>query len=122
MLQRMASKVKLTMKDLAEELGLSVSVVSRVLSGKGEDYRISEHTQELVRKTAKKRGFTINQVARGLRLKRTQTIGLVIPDISNSFFSMIARAIENAARRGGYSTIFCDAENDVEVEQKHFRH
>ena len=106
------------MKDLASELGLSVSVVSRVLNGKANEYRISEKTQVLVQETATKLGFSVNQLARGLRLQKTSTIGLIIPDISNSFFSAIAQSVENAARRRGYSTILCDTENDALVEKQ----
>ena len=114
----MNDKPKLTMKDLAAELGLSISVVSRVLNGKANEYRISEATQALVHEAAEKNGFTVNQLARSLRLQKTSTIGLLIPDISNSFFSMIARAVENAARRRGYSIILCDTENDTLVEKQ----
>ncbi|MCF6284109.1 MAG: LacI family transcriptional regulator [Candidatus Hydrogenedentes bacterium] len=106
------------MKNLADELEISVSVVSRILSGKGAAYRISEETQKRVQETAAKRGFTVNQLARGLRLQRTHTIGLLMPDISNSIFSMIARSAEKAFRRNGYSTILCDTANDGEVEKQ----
>lgn len=106
------------MKDLGAELGLSVSVVSRVLNGKAAEFRIREETQQLVREAATRHGFSVNQVARGLRLQRTYTIGLLIPDISNSFFSKIAQSVESAARRQGYSIILCDTENDEEIEQE----
>ncbi len=106
------------MKFLAEELDISVSMVSRVLNGKAKEYRISEKTQQLVQEAAEKHGFMVNEVARGLRLQRTNTIGLLMPDISNSIFSMIARSVENTFRRNGYSTILCDTANDAEVEQK----
>ena len=114
----MNDKPKLTMKDLASNLGLSVSVVSRVLNGKADEYRISEKTQQTVHEAAKEYGFSINQLARSLRLQKTSTIGLLIPDISNTFFSLIARAVESAARQRGYSIILCDTENDTELEKK----
>ncbi len=114
----MKSTHKPTMKDLAREVGLSVSVVSRVLNGKAADYRISEQTQRLVREAATKHGFSVNQIARGLRLQKTKTIGLLIPDISNNFFSSIARTVENAARRRGYAIVLCDTEDDEQVEQE----
>lgn len=105
------------MKSLADELGISVSMVSRVLNGKGKEFRISEETQRLVEEVAAKRGFMVNELARGLRLQRTKTIGLLMPDISNSIFSMIARAVESFFRRNGYSTILCDTVNDATIEQ-----
>ena len=113
----MKTHAKVTMKDLAQETGLSVSVVSRVLNGKATDYRIREETQRLVQDTASRLGFSVNRVARGLRLQRSHTIGLIIPDISNSFFSKIARSVEKSARSMGYSTILCDTENDEELER-----
>lgn len=106
------------MKVLAEELGISVSMVSRILNGKGREFRISEETERLVKEVAAKRGFMVNELARGLRLQRTKTIGLLMPDISNSVFSMIARAVESVFRRNGYSTILCDTVNDAEIEQR----
>ena len=114
----MGSTPKLTMKMLADELELSVSVVSRVLNGKADAYRISTGTQSLVREAALKHGFSINQLARGLRLQKTSTIGLLIPDIANSFFSMTAREVEKLARHHGYSIILCDTENSETVEQQ----
>jgi LacI family transcriptional regulator len=109
---------KVTMKDLAEDLGISVSMVSRVLNGKCKEYRISEATRIRVEEAAARKGFTVNQLARGLRLQRTNTIGLLMPDISNSIFSMIARAVEDVCRRRGYMTMLCDTANDVEVEKR----
>jgi len=106
------------MKDIADEVGLSVSVVSRVLNGKADEFRIRTETQESVRKVAHRRGFSVNQIARGLRLNKSHTIGLLIPDISNSFFAKIARSVENFARRKGYSTILCDTENDEDIEKE----
>ena len=114
----MALPAKPTMKDLAREVGLSVSVVSRVLSGKAPAYRISEQTQTLVREVAARHGFSVNQLARGLRLQKTRTIGLLIPDISNSFFSLIARTVENVARKQGYAIVLCDTEDDESIEQE----
>lgn len=113
----MKSKNKVTMKDLANELGLSVSVVSRALSAKPGTFRISDTTLQAVREAAKERGFTPNQLARGLRLRKSHTIGLLIPDISNMFFSDVARSVENCARRRGYSIILCDTENSEEIEK-----
>lgn len=106
------------MKSLAEELGISVSMVSRILNGKGKEFRVSQETERLVKEVAAKRGFMVNELARGLRLQRTKTIGLLMPDISNSIFSMIARSVERFFRRNGYSTILCDTVNDSEVEQR----
>lgn len=105
-----------TLKSIAQNLGLSVSTVSRVINGKSVRYRISKETEELVLQAAKDLSYTPNQLARGLRLKRTHTIGYIIPDISNPFFSSIAKSVEKSARRFGYSILLCDSEESTDIE------
>ena len=82
-----------TLQRIADQSGLSVTTVSRVLSGQASRYRISKATEIAVRKLAKESSFVPNQLARSLRLKKTLTIGLVIPDISNPFFAGIAHQV-----------------------------
>ena len=110
-----------TLKKIAAESGVSVPTVSRVLSGKGERYRISQTTIELVNRIAKELNYTPNFLASSLRLKRTFTLGLIIPDISNPFFSSLARSVEKATRRGGYSIILCDSEETTKIEIESFK-
>lgn len=106
------------MKDLADRLGLSVSVVSRALNGKAREYRISEETEKAIRAEAARLGFSVNRLARSLRLKKTLTVGLLVPDISNNFFSTVAQSVEDTARRRGYSIILCDTKEDEEIERE----
>lgn len=113
----MNPKKSVTLKDLADALDVSVSVVSRVLSGKAKEYRISDDTEKAVRVEAKRRGFSVNHLARSLRLKKTRTVGLLVPDISNSFFSTIAQSVESVARKRGYSVILCDTEGNEDIER-----
>lgn len=108
---------KFTMRDLADELGISVSIVSRVLSNQSSKYRISEITEQAVFDAARKHHFRPNRTASGLRLQRTMTLGLIFPDISNPFFAMIIRHIAIKAREGGYSVIICDSEENLAIEQ-----
>ena len=82
----MIQKQQITLKYIADKLNISASTVSRVLSGQAKQYRISKKTEEAVLSEAKRLDFSPNQLARGLRLKKTHTLGLVIPDISNPFF------------------------------------
>jgi len=105
-------------RDLAEVLGLSTTTVSRVLNGKAKSYRISEKTQERVHKAAKDYNYLPNKLARGLKLSKTDTIGLIIPDISNPFFSDIAFHIEREAHSKGYSLILCDSNEDSNMEKE----
>ena len=116
----MAHKQNVTMKDIAERLDLSVSVVSRVLNGKSSEYRISAETERNIREEARKLGFSVNQLARSLRLKKTQTIGLLVPDISNNFFSNVAQSVERTARKRNHSIVLCDTAEDQEIERKSF--
>jgi LacI family transcriptional regulator len=105
-------------KELADLLGFSVTTVSRVLNGKDKDYRISEITRDKVLKAARNYNFVPNKLARSLKLDKTETIGLIIPDISNPFFADIAKSIEAEARNKGYSIIFCDSMDNIETEEK----
>jgi len=104
--------------DLAARLSLSVTTVSRVLNGKSEAYRISTATREKVLAAASAYNYHPNRIARGLRLDKTETIGLIIPDISNPFFASIAKIIEVEARSKGYSIILCDSLDDVNTEEE----
>ncbi len=112
----MAAPARTTLKYIAQQLGLSATTVSRVLSGQARQYRISKRTEAAVRRLAKEVNFSPNRVARGLRLKRTESIGLVIPDISNPFFAGIAREIALGARHCRYSVIVCDSQESEELE------
>lgn len=105
-------------KQLADLLGLSVTTVSRVLNGKDKDYRISEKTRDRVLLAATNYNFVPNKLARSLKLDKTETIGLIIPDISNPFFADIAKSIEKTARKKGYSIILCDSSDTIEIEQQ----
>lgn len=108
---------KTNLKTIAQDLGLSVGTVSRVLNGKAKEYRISDQTVDLVLKYASKSGYTPNLIAKGLRDSKTYTIGLVIPDIANPFFSIMAKNIEKAASIANYSIILVDAEENIEREK-----
>jgi len=112
----MGDKKTASLKSIAAELGISVSVVSRVLSGKARQYRISEKTEKRVQDEADRLGFSPNLIASSLRLKKTHTIGLIIPDISNNFFSSVARFVTIEARKRGYSIILCDSQGDDQTE------
>jgi LacI family transcriptional regulator len=105
-----------SLKSLAAELGVSAATVSRVLSGQAERHRISIATRERVVVAARACGLVVDQLARSLRLRRTMSIGLVIPDISNPFFAQLARQIERRARHHGYSVLIADSEEDGRVE------
>lgn len=107
-----------TLKSIAERTGTSVSTVSRVLNGCARRFRISDKTEQRVLAMARELDFTPNLLAKGLRLRRTHTIGLVIPDIANPFFAAIASAVAREVRSREHSILLCDTQEDTgrEVE------
>ena len=107
-----------TLKDIAKETGVSVSTVSRVLSG---DKAISAQTQKLVRRAAKKMGYRVNTVARSLKMSRTYTVGFVCPEITNEFFMKIAKGVEQELKKKGYSMIICNSNENVKDEERSLR-
>ena len=113
----MKKKTVTGIRDLAEIIGVSVTTVSRVLNGMAEKYRIGEATKNRVIEAAKEYNYIPNKLARGLKLTKTETIGLIIPDISNPFFADIAQSIEREARAKGYSLILCNSSDNPAVEK-----
>jgi len=109
----------MTISDIAKKAGVSVSTVSRVINNKGGKYRISQSTQNLINSIATELNYTPNQLARGLRLKKTHTIGLVVPDISNPFFAHVTRIIQTELYKLGYTLIVCNTDENQgrEIEQ-----
>ncbi len=108
-----------TLNDISRRSGISVSTISRVLNGKAAKFRIAKETVQLILKIAEDLNYRPNQLARGLRLKKTHTLGLIVPDISNPFFAYITRNIQRAAHKLGYSLIVCDTDDNLECEIEH---
>ncbi len=103
---------------MAKTLGASVTTISRVLNGLGEQFRISKKTIELVTTTADKLNYRPNNIAKGLRLKKSSTIGLILPDITNTWFAQLALGIEKEARKHHYNIFLCNSNDDIKVEKK----
>lgn len=102
-----------TQKQLAAQLGLSPSTVSRALAN---DPRISHATRRRVAEVAQELGYQPNLLAAGIRTGITMTIGLVVMDITNPFYSQLARGVEDCAYEHGYSVILCDSDFDLARE------
>lgn len=109
---------KASLKDIAESLGVSKALVSLVLNGKGDERGINAATQEKVKQKAKELNYIPNQYARGLRIGRTNTIGVIVPDISNTFYGILCKAIEKEAYSKGYNLIISNTYEDVHKEKK----
>jgi LacI family transcriptional regulator len=106
-----------TLKQIAKDLNISVSTVSRILNGKGKEARISDATVASVLKYAEEVGYSPNLIAKGLQASQTFTIGLMVPNIANPFFALMAKNIEKWASKAQYSIILVDSDEDVEKEK-----
>jgi len=103
-----------TIKDVAKLAEVHPSTVSRVIN---DDSRISEKTKNKVLLIIKKLGYTPNAIARGLKIKRTYTLGMLIPDITNPFFAEIARGVEDAANKNNFNVILCNTDDKLKKER-----
>ncbi|MCY6482913.1 LacI family DNA-binding transcriptional regulator [Clostridium aestuarii] len=105
-----------TIKDIAKELNISIATVSKALN---DSYDISDKTKDKVRKTAKKMNYKPNAIAQGLVTNKTNTIGLIIPDITNPFYPEIARGVEEKLNEHGYNVFLCNSNWEVKREKKY---
>ncbi|WP_346238732.1 LacI family DNA-binding transcriptional regulator [Niabella insulamsoli] len=103
---------QLSIKDIARLAGVVPSTVSFVINGKEKEMRISEEMAKKIRKIIKDTGYIPNKSAASLRTGKTHVIGLIVENISNRFFSMLAKAIEDIAYDVGYRLVYCSTEND----------
>ena len=110
-----------SLKDIAEKLNLSQTTVSWVLTGNGDRRGISKPTQDLVMKCAVEMNYQPNLIARSLNLGKTKTLGLIIPSISDFFYSSIAREIERNASNNGYSLMIASSESKPDKEENLLR-
>lgn len=100
-------------KDVAQRAGVSVATVSRVLAGR---IRVSETARERVLEAVQALDYRPDLAARRLRSRRTDTIGLIVSDIRNPFFTEISRAVEDVAYQHRMRVILCNADEDPEKE------
>jgi LacI family transcriptional regulator len=102
-----------TISEVAKEANVSRATVSHVINN---TRFVSEETRQRVEQAINELGYRPNVLARSLRLGETLTLGLILPDSSNTFFAEIGRSIENAAFESGYNVIFCNSDEDPEKE------
>ena len=105
-----------TIKQIAQELGISASTVSRAINGKSV---VKEETRQMVLETARKYAYTPNEIARSLQKSSTKTIAVVLPDISETFFGTIVNEIDRVVARQGYMLLLADTHEKVEKEQRY---
>jgi|SRR5579862_1940324 len=104
-----------TIKDIARLANVSVATVSGVLNNKPT---IKPKLVERVRKAMDALNYHPDHVARSLRVRRTFTVGIVIPDVTNPFFTDLIRGVEQEAQSTGYSVILCDSNEDAQLERR----
>ena len=102
-----------TINDLARRLNLSASTVSRALRDHPD---ISEQTKERVRAIAAKTNYQPNLIAQSLQTRRSNNIGVIVPEIRNSFFSTVISGIEDLAYESGYTIMVCQSDDTFERE------
>jgi LacI family transcriptional regulator len=103
---------KVSIKDIAAAAGVSATTVSIVLNGRAREMKISENMASKIEKLAEKMQYRPNHFAKGLRTGKTNTIGLIVDDISNYFFGHLAKVVEEEADKKGYTVMFCSSENN----------
>jgi LacI family transcriptional regulator len=101
------------MRDVAQKAGVSIKTVSRVVNNQGE---IADTTRRRVLKVIKELGYRPNLVARGLVTQRTNTVGLVIPDITNPFFPEVARGVQDLAQAKDYNVFICNTDENPQED------
>ena len=101
-----------TLKDVAKKSGVSLGTASAVINNRSW---VRENTRKRVLQAIEELKYKPNHSARNLRLKKTHTIGLIVPDITNPFFPQIIRIIDSLARKHGYLLILCDSNEDYTI-------
>lgn len=111
-------KMKINIKDVANKSGVSTATVSRVLS-----YfpGVREKTKIKVLKAVKKLNYEINAIARSLRQKKTNSIGIIVGNVLSQFYSEIAKSVEDTANKFGYHTILCNGDENPKKELEYLR-
>ena len=106
---------KLTIKDIANHFGVSISTVSKALN---DSYEISVSTKEKIQKFAKKNNYKPNFNALSLKNRKTKTIGIIIPNMLNYFFAQVFKGVERVANERGYKIISCISNESFEKESE----
>ena len=105
-----------TLRDVARVAGVHPGTVSRALNPQTRGL-VNERTARRVLEAAKELGYRPNPIARGLRTNRSNTIGVLVPDLMNPLFAAVVRGIEDGLREGGYTPLIANTDNDAERER-----
>jgi DNA-binding LacI/PurR family transcriptional regulator len=110
--------VRPTIREVAREAGVSIATVSHALSGKRP---VSLRTRVRIEHTADRLGYRPNAIAAAMPTGRTQTLGMIVPDLANPFFGELLGAVERTAAARGYSLVASSSELDLELEARAVR-
>jgi LacI family transcriptional regulator len=112
---RFASDPRITIADVATRARVSKTTVSHVLSGKRP---VASGTRRRVETAIEELGYRPDGLARSLRTRRSHMVALVIPDITNPFYPVLARGLEDGMEGGGYRTLICNTDGDIGLEEE----
>ncbi|AEV30401.1 transcriptional regulator [Sphaerochaeta pleomorpha str. Grapes] len=105
----------ITIREVARCAGVSIATVSRVIN---DSLTVTPKTREKVSAAMIGLGYTRNEVARSLKIRHTRTIGIIAPELSNTFFMEVLESMEKVFSQRGYTMVICSSSNSVEEEQK----
>ena len=105
-----------SIRDVAAHVGVSVATVSNVLN---RPEIAAQPTRECVQSSIRELGFVRNESARQLRAGRSRTIGLVVLDVANPFFTDLARGVEDEANKAGLAVILCNSDDQERKEERY---
>lgn len=108
---------RVKINDIANKSGLSITTVSRVLSGKAEQYRISKKSQQKIRAAAEELDYIPNYFAANLKSGKSRTVAIIVPSLMNPFFAVIASELNSEVRRFNYISIIGDSDENCETEK-----
>lgn len=107
-----------TLKDVARKLNISVSTVSRVVNNKTY---VKPETREKIMSALKELNYSPNQIARSLKKKSTNTVGVIVPDISEDFFAFAIKGIDDVLSKNGYTIILCNTDENPDKEELYIK-
>lgn len=105
------------LKDISDNLGISLTVVSRVINGKGDEFRISAGTQQKIIEEAQRLGYDLSGIGQAMRKRNSRTLALVLPSVANAYFADMASSVIKEGQKNGYTTILLNCE-ESENRQK----
>ena len=112
------SSMPKTVEEISRETGFSVTTVRFVINGQSEKYRISAKTKQKIEEYIAVHGYSLNHAARSLKLNRSDTIGFVVPDLSNAFFARLMAALEALCRKRNLLLLTVASHEDPALENR----